>query len=142
MSSAFLLPKVQNAQPVGINLDLPPLVGEWYGKDEEVTEKEHSVLGPETEFSRKSYRNDLGNELFVSIVLAGQDMNTSIHRPERCLPAQGWTIAGSRVVAVPLNDAGNHTLKVTRLYRCEVGQGRGGTHVQCLQPQLLLVRRL
>jgi hypothetical protein len=43
-------------------------------------------------------------------------MYTSIHRPERCLPAQGWTIADSQRVAVQLNDAGRHLLRITRLH--------------------------
>ena len=53
--------------------------------------------GQDTEFSRKSYTNGRGDEIQVSIVLSGQDMNTSIHRPERCLPAQGWTIADKHI---------------------------------------------
>jgi EpsI family protein len=116
MGSVTLLPKVQNSQPSGIDLDLPPLIGDWYGKTEAITEKEISTLGAGTEFARKSYRNDQGDELYVSIVLAGQDMNTSIHRPERCLPAQGWTIADSQRVAIPLKDSARDVLQVTRLH--------------------------
>jgi len=116
MSVIFILPKVPNAQPVGVELNLPPLLGDWYGKETAVTEKERLVLGPETEFSRKVYHNDQGDEMYVSIVLAGQDMNTSIHRPERCLPAQGWTIVDIRKVAIPLNDADGNVLNVTRLH--------------------------
>lgn len=39
-------------------------------------------------------------------------MNTSIHRPERCLPAQGWTIVNSDRVAVPID---HQVLTATRL---------------------------
>jgi EpsI family protein len=115
MSSIFLLPASPKQQPIGVEMALPTLIGEWFGKDAAVTEKERTDLGPDTEFSRKTYSNHSGDEIFVSIVLAGQDMNTSIHRPERCLPAQGWTIADSKVVSIPLDDQ-NHVLKATRLH--------------------------
>ena len=40
-------------------------------------------------------------------------MNTSIHRPEWCLPAQGWTIENSSKISIPIADRG--TLVATRL---------------------------
>lgn len=126
MSLVFLLPKIPNSQPLGINLDLPPQIGEWYGEDQAVTEKEIAVLGAETKFSRKVYSNPQGDQILVSIVLGGEDMNTSIHRPERCLPAQGWTIIDSSRVAIPLNDAGQDVLKVTRLHNERPFQDRDG----------------
>jgi len=107
LSSVAFLPKQLGYQPVGINLDLPDYLGEWWdwkGRDQEVTEKEHIVLGQDTEFARKLYRKSDGTQSFlVSIVLAGQDMMTGIHRPERCLNAQGWTVGADtqRFVDVP-----------------------------------------
>jgi len=126
MSLIFLLPKIPNSQPLGINLALPSEIGNWYGQDEAITEKERSVLGTETEFARKVYSNDRGDQILVSIVLGGEDMNTSIHRPERCLPAQGWTIVDSNRIAIPLNDEGHDVLKVTRLHNMRPVQDREG----------------
>lgn len=116
MGSVFVLPDAPKSQPVGISLALPPLLGGWYGVNAAVSEKERVALGVDTQFSRKLYRNNLGDEIYVSIVLAGQDMNTSIHRPERCLPAQGLTIVDSKVIPIPLRDKNNNTLSVTRLH--------------------------
>lgn len=127
-SGVFLLPASPKKQPVGVELELPTLVGQWFGKEAEVTKKEQEVLGPDTEFSRKTYTNRAGDQIYVSIVLAGQDMNTSIHRPERCLPAQGWTIADSRVVNIPL--AESRKLSATRLHNAHplhTTDGRAGT---------------
>lgn len=115
LSTVFLLP-AQHAfdQPTGIDLQLPMMVGgAWYGKDLQVSDKEKLVLGSETEFSRKSYTNGRGDEIHASVVLGGRDMNTSIHRPEWCLPAQGWTIADSGTRTIPLGDRGK--LVATRL---------------------------
>jgi EpsI family protein len=113
LSCVFLLPKHLAIQPVGVRMELPEYLGQWRGKDLAVSDKEIYTLGVGTEFARKSYDNGLGDRVQVSIVLSGQDMNTSIHRPERCLPAQGWTVTNnaSRPVLIP-----NYgTLPTTRL---------------------------
>jgi EpsI family protein len=113
LSSVFLIPRHVQMEPAAINLSLPELVGNWEGTEEPVTQFERDALGPDTQFVRKLYRNLTGDEIYVSVVLSGPDMNTSIHRPERCLPAQGWTIVGVRPVTLALpNDA----LRATRLH--------------------------
>lgn len=122
--SVFLLPTAPKEQPLGIELTLPKFVGAWYGTDLQVSEKEKQVLGAETDFARKSYKNGRGDEIQVSIVLSGHDMNTSIHRPERCLPAQGWTIANKHGAALPIPNRG--TLPVTRLYNLRPLRGEDG----------------
>ena len=113
LSSIFFLPQQLGFQPVGVNMELPKMVGDWYGRDIAVSDKERTVLGKETEFARKVYDNAAGYEIVASIVLSGQDMNTSIHRPERCMPAQGYTIIDKRSVPLPL--AGRGLLRATRL---------------------------
>ena len=124
LSSIFLLPRQLGFQPVGVNLDLPKMVGGWYGKDLAVSEKERLVLGEGTEFARKSYRNGRGYELIASIVLSGQDMNTSIHRPERCLPAQGFNVIDKRTVPLALPD--HELMRVTRLENVRSPAGGDG----------------
>ena len=114
MSTVLLLPRQLSYQPVGINLQLPEFNGEWYGHEVKVSDREIGILGPGTEFSRKSYTNGRGDEIQVSIVLSGQDMNTSIHRPERCLPAQGWTIADKHSVTISVPQVG--MIPTTRLH--------------------------
>ena len=52
--------------------------------------------------------------MYVSIVLSGTDMANSIHRPERCLSAQGWTVERSDKVSIAL-PAGTPPLTVTKL---------------------------
>jgi EpsI family protein len=114
LSAVFLLPKQLYYQPVGVNLALPESVGVWEGEDVKISEKEIGTLGPETQFARKSYTDGLGDELQVTIVLAGQDMNTSIHRPERCLSAQGWDLVDSQSVRMTLPSGG--AMEATRLH--------------------------
>src|SRR2546423_13723862 len=113
LGSVFLLPKKIEIQPAAINKDLPSFVGDWYGADQPIAQGEKDVLGPDTQFFRKLYTNGRGDQIFVSIVFSGPDMSTSIHRPERCLPAQGWTVADTRAAEIPI---GNEMLKATRLH--------------------------
>jgi EpsI family protein len=113
MGTAFFLPKQIQEQPVGVQLELPPDVGEWHGTDGKITDREISILGKETQFARKIYTNGRGDELLATIVLAGHDMDTSIHRPERCLVAQGWSLAEAPVVKIDV--PGRGVLDTTRL---------------------------
>lgn len=108
-----LLPQSPERPAPGIDMNLPAFVGEWFGEDVAVSQGEISILGADTTFSRKVYSNAAGDHIFVSIVLAGQDMNTSIHRPERCLPAQGYVTLDSSGRQIAL---GEKNLTVTRLH--------------------------
>src|ERR1044071_3378464 len=85
------------------------------------------MLATATEFARKLYTDAAGNSIYVSIVLSGADLDNSIHRPERCLPAQGWTIADTRSLEVPLNDG--KKLEVTRLHDVRQAPLRSGEMV-------------
>jgi hypothetical protein len=51
------------------------------------------------------YDDGIGDQVLVSIVLSGHDLDNSIHRPERCLPAQGWTIVDSTSLSLPVPEA-------------------------------------
>jgi EpsI family protein len=124
----FVMPKYKGVQPLGVTLSLPSQIGEWSGNDKPVSEKERQVLGADTEFARKSYLDFTGNEVYVSVVLAGQDVNTSLHRPERCLPAQGWTIIDKKTVKVPAKLGSRSYFEATRL-RNEGSMNDGATNV-------------
>ena len=82
----------------GVNpVELPTFAGtEWFGRSAEVSAVEREILPADTGFSRKTYHaaTDARTRVFLSIVLSGRD-RTSIHRPELCLVAQGWTVAGA-----------------------------------------------
>lgn len=72
------------------------------GKLSEVSVGERTLLPPDTVVVRKSYRDRAGDEIVVTIVISGNDQR-SIHRPEQCLPAQGFEVKASRVVSVPIS---------------------------------------
>ncbi|HWB60927.1 MAG TPA: EpsI family protein [Chthoniobacteraceae bacterium] len=113
LGSFMVIPRRHGSQPVGIALSLPEDVGSWHGRDAPVSDKEKAVLGIGTEFARKYYTLPNGGGIFVSIVLSGHDVETSLHRPDRCLPAQGWAIMEQKRETLPLNN--NTSIPVTRL---------------------------
>lgn len=113
LSTVAFLPHSTERSPAGIQMALPIFVGNWIGEDAAVTEREREVLAPDTRFARKTYTSLEGDKIFVSIVLSGDDMTNSIHRPERCLPAQGWSLQSSEGRDLPIADG--KALAVTKL---------------------------
>jgi EpsI family protein len=116
LGTVFFIPRETKLQPCRVRMELPEMLGGWAGKPQAVTDREHEVLAPDTEFCRKVYEDGLGDKVLVSIVLSGHDLDNSIHRPERCLPAQGWTIQDSSTLNLPVPDAPGGKLPVTRLH--------------------------
>ncbi len=116
--TVFLLPHSNKTSPAGIAMTLPNVIGVWIGDDAQVTQKERDTLAKDTQFVRKIYTGPERDQIFVSIVLSGEDMTNSIHRPERCLPAQGWNVLSSskRTIQVP----GGKALQVTKLKNMQV----------------------
>ena len=118
MSLVWALPQQLGFQPVGVRLALPEQLGAWWGKDVDISEREHIILGPDTEFARKVYANaGTGDMILASIVLSGQDMMTGIHRPERCLLAQGWNPGSSELRTLNVPGVGNLTATRLRNFR-------------------------
>ena len=85
----------------GVVMNLPTLIGQYWGTDEPVSPSELAMLPKDTEFAKKIYQDLSGNTLTAQIVLSGGEKR-SIHRPEICLPAQGWTIQSGDVIPVTL----------------------------------------
>lgn len=113
LSAVFLVPHHGGLGPAGIAMVLPDNIGGWTGSDATVTAEELAGLAPDTGFKRRFYTDAAGNQMYVSIVLSGNDMANSIHRPERCLIAQGWTPEKSQLVHIPQPPAA--PLEITKL---------------------------
>ena len=102
-SIIWLLPKSESMKPSRLARNLPMQFASFQGKKVSVTGRELDILAKDTEFERASYAN-LDNRAHpavqVSVVFSGKDINNSIHRPERCLTAQGWNFVKERKVVV------------------------------------------
>lgn len=108
-------------------LFLEPQVGDWTGGEMTgLSEDELKILPRDTDGARRVYTNAAGRLVFCSVVLAGKDV-TSIHRPELCLPGQGWTIERQFTETMPVAEAPGGQLTVMRMntYRnIPVAEGR------------------
>lgn len=119
-----LAPPPATAPQAGVIPELPTLVGEYWGTNEDVSQSEHDMLPKDTKFAKKVYHDLSGNSLSAQIVLAGGEKR-SIHRPQVCLPAQGWTIQSGEVVPVALSNGRSlDVMKLTLSRQVEVAPGQ------------------
>jgi hypothetical protein len=101
----------------GVILALPQRVGGLQGHTQQPSAEEIKLLPTDTTFAKMSYATAEGpaegrDVAHVSIVLAGAE-SRSIHRPEVCLPGQGWSLDGSEVLDIEVG--GGRKLKVRDL---------------------------
>ena len=103
--------KSAGVSETGVIMQLPDYLQSMKGNTAPVSEGEKAILPGDTEMVKMAYQ---GSPEIVSaqIVLAGGEKR-SIHRPEICLPAQGWTLEGGHVKKVTLSNG--HELEVMRL---------------------------
>lgn len=139
----------------GISLQMPAEAGEWQGEQivfchsdacrwmglsDEVTEEgacpecglelfsmalvEKQQLPGDTQFLKYRYVHPGGRAMIASIVLGGSERN-SIHRPQRCLVAQGFQITASTVERIDLPGRGPlQVMQLDTLYHRPAAGGR------------------
>ena len=65
----------------------------------EVSEAEHQMLPSDTKFDKRRYEAQDGSWFQVTVVIGGKE-KCSIHRPELCLPGQGFQMSSPHTVDV------------------------------------------
>ncbi len=124
LGAVYLLPQAGKTAQSAARMELPGSLGGWWFKTIGPSEAEVGTLGQETGFAkaiclkpRRGEYDVAGNivpdRIDLSIVLSGSDLNTSIHRPERCMPAQGHVITSSGKMNIKLPNG--RTFEVKRL---------------------------
>ena len=74
------------------------------GEQIKASQAELDLLPKDTTLIKRLYRDAAANDnAHVSLVLAGQDTR-AIHKPEVCLPGQGWTITSSPGLPVAMKN--------------------------------------
>jgi len=122
LSAVYFLPKAGKVADSAVNMVLPGSVDNWNFDEQSASKDEINTLPPDTEFAKaRCSRPRLTNEgrqvhdlVNLSVVLSGSDLNGSIHRPERCMPAQGHTITNSRNVELQLGNGRSFDAKRLR----------------------------
>lgn len=113
LSSVYFLPNAGEVAESAVKMDLPGSTDGWSFKSLSASQDEINTLNPDTEFAkaiclrpRPGEVNSAGylipDRVDLSIVLSGYDLNNSIHRPERCMPAQGHAITASSNIILKL----------------------------------------
>lgn len=113
LGSIFFLPKAGEVAQSAIDMNLPDTLGDWYLKSIPATQAEIDILSKDTKFSKAiCLRSRPGESTIdgepipdradISVVLSGYDLNNSIHRPERCMPAQGHSTPIGSTVSLSL----------------------------------------
>ena len=124
LGAVYVLPKAGETANSAVKMELPGSTGGWEFNKLTASEKEIKILEDDTEFAKaiclrprpgevnlEGYR--IPDRVDLSVVLSGHDLNSSIHRPERCMPAQGHVIKASGDVMLQL--ANGREFKVKRL---------------------------
>jgi exosortase len=99
----------------GVTLQMPLQVETYQGREIDVNAKEKEGLDEGVKLVRFGYLNEKGRKVIASVVLSGH-LKRSLHRPEVCLPGQGWTIVESRPVGVPLASGGSFDATYLRIF--------------------------
>ena len=89
-----------------------------------VTLAEKKILPENTVILKKEYVRPGRRAVFVTLVISGEQ-RAGIHRPQWCLPAQGYRIASSSRLDVPLS--GERTMFVSLLSLDRPAGGTGDT---------------
>jgi EpsI family protein len=124
----WLTPPPNLTPEPGVLMNLPDKVtvpemasDQFYGADAEVSDAEHRLLPKDTEFARKNYNDFNGHNVFFSIVLSGKQQYT-IHPPQVCLVAQGWTIVKEENVPIRLKSGHDLVVRNLSIQRDSIGE--------------------
>ncbi len=132
MSAIYILPPFQQVESA-MDMDIDSFIGAWETKTYPPSELELAILAGDTLFSKaRCFSRRLEETSIIdgtpvdvidlSIVLSGHDLANSIHRPERCMPAQGHRSIRSSQSEIELPSG--RAVPVTRLLsRQEFGYG-------------------
>jgi len=113
LGAVYFLPKAGEVAESAVKMELPGSTGGWTFTTLPASKDELGTLPPDTQFAKAICLRPRPGEVTLdghlvpdrvdlSVVLSGYDLNSSIHRPERCMPAQGHTITDSRNVRLQL----------------------------------------
>jgi hypothetical protein len=96
---------------VMVKLELPARVLDFDSTNMPTAELVLGYLPKDTSYAQRHYFAPNGDWAIANVILMGAD-RTSIHRPDYCLPGQGWQIRDKSVVNLPIAGAQPYELPV------------------------------
>jgi exosortase len=100
----------------GVVSALPLHFGPVQGWEGEADQRETNMLAEDVRIMRNHYLLSSGANVTITVVLSGGERR-SLHRPEVCLPAQGWNVLDEVVVDAPDPIHGTQEMKMVRMLR-------------------------
>lgn len=104
----------------GVVLSLPLRIGNIQGWEGEADQREINGLFEDVKVMRNHYLLPSGANVTLSVVLSG-GVKRSLHRPEVCLPAQGWNVVDQVVVQTHDDEGHVQDVKLVRMLRDYAG---------------------
>lgn len=98
---------------VVVKLELPQRVLDFDSTNMATAQVVLDYLPTDTSYAQRYYTAPDGFWAMANVILMGAD-RTSIHRPDYCLPGQGWTIREKTEVKVPIAGAHPYALPVEK----------------------------
>lgn len=108
-----------------MNLELPAHVLDFTSTNIPESKLELGYFPKDTSYVRRIYRAPDGFAASATVVLMGAD-RTSIHRPNYCLPGQGWTIRSRKTVKLKITGPEPYELPVSEWTVSNTFQTPGG----------------
>jgi hypothetical protein len=108
-----------------MNLDLPENVPDFTSTNIPESDVELGYFPKDTSYARRLYQSPDGFAATCTIVLMGAD-RTSIHKPDYCLPGQGWNIRSKKTVSLAIAGAAPYELPVAEWVVSNSFQTPGG----------------
>lgn len=105
-----------HASKPGVVLKLPMQMEDYQGREFDMTAQEKDLLDEGVRLTRAVYGSAAGRQIMATVILSGFEKR-SLHRPEVCLPNQGWTIVDRTQVPLRLQDGSEITVMMMRLFR-------------------------
>ena len=98
---------------VVVDIDLPATVLDYVSTNVPQAAEVTNTLPPDTSYAQRRYFAPDQFWVNANIVLMGTD-RTSIHKPEYCLPGQGFRIVSQEIVNIPVAGPESYTLPVAK----------------------------
>lgn len=102
--------------PPGVRVPLPMNISSAVGQEIPMTAQERNALQNDVSISRRVYFSSDGKPLLATVVLSGESRR-GLHRPDVCLPSQGWVISDQSSITVKLNDGRDIDAMLMRVFK-------------------------
>jgi exosortase len=97
--------------------ELPLSFADYQGRELEMTPAEKELLDEGVKMARMVYASTAAGRMVMATVILSGFEKRSLHRPEVCLPNQGWTVTDHTPITLPLADGRDITVMMMRIFR-------------------------